>query len=67
MSGATTRHVMSIAIGRSDEHADRWQRWQHSYAESSRKTASRARVALAIMLTATLAWLAVQLFSSAWN
>ena len=47
-----------------DAYAQRWGRWQLGYADSSRKTAMRARIGITVILTALGAWLGLQLLSS---
>jgi hypothetical protein len=49
---------------RADEHAERWREWQFRNAKSSRRAVTRARIAIAVMLTMATVWLAVQLLSS---
>lgn len=51
-----------------DPHAERWRAWQLAYATRSRRTAARARVVFAVVLTGAAAWLGWQLLSSpAWR
>lgn len=47
-----------------DEYAERWRQWQVGNAKSSRRAAIQARVAFAVVLTAAIAWLVLQLLSS---
>lgn len=50
------------------QDAERWRAWQHAYATRSRRTAIRARIVCAVMLTGAAAWLGLQLLSSpAWR
>jgi hypothetical protein len=46
----------------SDESA-RWQAWERRYATSSHRGAKQARIAFALILTATAVWLGLQLMS----
>lgn len=46
---------------RADEHAERWRQWQIGNANSSRSAASRARIVFALVLTAAVAWLGLQI------
>lgn len=46
---------------RADEYAERWRRWQLGNATSSRSAATRARVVFALVLTAAVAWLGLQI------
>lgn len=43
--------------------AGHWQQWEHRYQESSRKSAFQARIAFAVLLTATVLWLGRQLLT----
>jgi hypothetical protein len=45
------------------DDAARWQAWERSYMNSSRRAAFHARVAFTILLTGAAAWLGVQLLS----
>ena len=45
-----------------DESA-RWQAWERSYTTSSHRAAMQARIAFALLLTATAAWLGFQIMS----
>lgn len=47
-----------------DASAERWRQWQLRNAESSRKSATRARIVFTILFTALGVWLGVQLLSS---
>jgi hypothetical protein len=49
---------------KADTAAERWRHWQLRNANSSRRTATRARVVFTIILTALGAWLGLQLLSS---
>jgi hypothetical protein len=58
----------SITTAHDDGHAEHWRQWQLAYANSNRRTASQARIVFAIVMCATTAWLAFQIFlSPAWN
>ena len=50
-------------VATATDDAARWQAWEHSYRTSSHRAALHARVAFALLLTATMAWLALQLLS----
>jgi hypothetical protein len=61
---------MSVAAATraEDQHAERWRLWQFANARSSQRTAARARIVFAIVLTGAAAWLGLQLLSSpAWR
>ena len=58
---------MSIGRMRDDEYAERWQRWQRGYAESSRTAAIKSRIVFTLVLIATSAWLVLQIAVSVWN
>jgi type VI protein secretion system component VasF len=61
---------MSITLSaeRDDEHAARWQQWKARNASSDRRSAIQARIVFALVLTASAAWLGLQLLSSpAWS
>jgi hypothetical protein len=45
-----------------DESA-RWQAWERSYMVSSNRAAMQARIAFALLLTATAVWLGLQIMS----
>ena len=47
-----------------DAYAERWRQWQLAYAQSSRKTATRARIVFAVILIALAASLGRQLLLS---
>ena len=47
-----------------DAYADRWRHWQRKNDKSSRKSARQARIVLAVVMTAAIAWLGLQLLSS---
>lgn len=47
-----------------DVYAERWRQWQLANAQSSRKTATRARIVFAAILIALAASLGLQLLSS---
>ena len=47
-----------------DVDAERWRHWQLAYAQSSRKTAARARIVFAAILIGLAASLGLQLLSS---
>lgn len=49
--------------GREGDHTARWDEWQLANAKSSRRAEVQARVAFAILLTGTAAWLGLQLLS----
>jgi hypothetical protein len=45
-----------------DESA-RWQAWDRSYMTSSNRAARKARIAFALLLTASAVWLGLQIMS----
>ena len=47
-----------------DIHAERWRQWELTDAASSRRGAMRARIVIAVVLTALGGWLGLQLLSS---
>jgi hypothetical protein len=49
--------------GREGDHTARWDEWQLANAKGSRRAAIQARVAFAILLTGTVAWLGLQFLS----
>ena len=49
--------------GREGDHAARWEAWQRANAKSNRKAEIQARVAFAILLSGTVAWLGLQFLS----
>ncbi len=51
-----------IAGDAADESA-RWQAWERSYMTSSKRAATQARIAFALLLTATAVWLGLQIMS----
>jgi len=44
-----------------DEHAERWRQWALGNAKSSHGAAMRARTVFALVLTAAVAWLGLQI------
>jgi hypothetical protein len=52
-------------VAPADDDAARWQAWQHNYRISSDRAALHARIGFALLLTATAAWLGLQLLSMA--
>jgi hypothetical protein len=58
----------TLSAERNDEHAARWQQWNAGNASSDRRSAIQARIVFALVLTASAAWLGLQLLSSpAWS
>jgi hypothetical protein len=53
---------MPLASDANHESA-RWQAWERSYMLSSQRAAMQARVAFALLLTATAVWLGLQIMS----
>lgn len=49
--------------GREGDHTARWEEWQLANAKRSRSAEIQARVAFAIVLTGTAAWLGFQLLT----
>ncbi|OFW02753.1 MAG: hypothetical protein A3I61_16435 [Acidobacteria bacterium RIFCSPLOWO2_02_FULL_68_18] len=47
-----------------DTSDERWRQWPLGYATSSRRTAAQARIVFAVVLTTTIAWLAVPRLSA---
>ena len=60
-----TRWRLSIAadVANADGAAERWREWQRRYAESSRKSAKRARIVFTILFMVVGAWLGLELLS----
>ena len=50
-------------VGDANDELARWQAWERSYMTSSSRAAMQARIAFALLLTATAAWLGLQLMS----
>jgi len=50
-------------VAAADDDAARWQAWERSYMNSTRRAAVQARIAFAIILTGTAVWLGLQLMS----
>jgi hypothetical protein len=49
--------------GDAKDESARWQAWERSYMSSSRRAAMQARIAFALLLTATAVWLGLQIMS----
>jgi len=47
-----------------DSSAERWRQWQLRNAESSRQSATRARIVFTVIFAALSGWLGVELLSS---
>jgi hypothetical protein len=45
------------------DEAARWHAWERDYRNSNHRAAVAARIAFAILLTGTVAWLGIQLLS----
>ncbi|MBI3047524.1 MAG: hypothetical protein HYY76_04365 [Acidobacteria bacterium] len=52
---------MTTTAPREDEYAERWRQWQSGNVNSSRRAATRARIVFALVLTAAVAWLGLQI------
>lgn len=55
---------ITTSVPGKDASAERWRQWQLRNAESSRKSATRARIVLTVLFTAVAACLGLQLLSS---
>lgn len=54
--------LMPEVVVESDEAA-RWHAWERNYRNSSHRAAIVARIAFAILLTGTVGWLVIQIWS----
>jgi|RhiMetdeSRZDD1v2_1073273.scaffolds.fasta_scaffold1301094_2 type IV secretory pathway component VirB8 len=50
---------ITTSVSSKDASTERWQKWQLRNAESSRKSAIRARIVFTVLFTALAAWLAL--------
>jgi hypothetical protein len=50
-------------VGDANDESVRWEAWERSYMTSSHRAAMQARIAFALLLTATAVWLGLQIMS----
>lgn len=53
----------TLLAGNANDESARWQAWERSYMISSQRAAMQARIAFALLLTATAVWLGLQIMS----
>ena len=55
--------ITTPLVGDANDELARWQAWERSYMTSSTRAATQARIAFALLLTATAVWLGFQIMS----
>ena len=55
--------IPTALVGDANDESARWQAWERRYATGSHRAAMQARIAFALLLTATAVWLGLQIMS----